>query len=727
MPMPTPFGVLRPLEAALRDAVEQAVAETAPEAALDATGRPDRTLRGAFLAWILTVAVKDKPSLALLVLTGATIEGEVALSGLRIPITARFVDCRFRATVSLGDASVVGLEFLGGALETLTGDRLNASGSLILRARDPAQAVPIRVRRQIRLCGARIGGNLDLRRALIGAHDPQQPDLYAVFADGVSVGGNALLSERCTTFGDVRLNGCRIGRNLDCTAAHFRQRHRHSLSLIGAQVSGDLFMCKAQEWSLVPPRTPFRAEGVVELSGARIDGEVNCSGGSFIGRQRIGAGRLYAIKAPGLAVGGALRLRDGFHARGSVTLINAKLGADLYADGGSFDYSRRDALLADGASVAGAVFLDRGGGAQGGAPVRTTGFLRFEKATLRQGLYLDGVVFHPPAPAVAAAEDADDTERKGNCGFIAAAAEIGGTLAFRNIPAVAGDATEGVGIVVDLHDAKADVLSDDEESWRSVKVLDLAGFAYQGLAELGPNDTWRGALLEKQLAPWAPPGSRFTRWLSRLQDRDERIRRFEPGSYLWLAKIMRQSGYDDAATDLLILLERQRTRFGDYGPLWRLGRHILDVVTRYGYRPIYAFRVLLVWTAFSWWVFAGATIGPAGDIVDTKASANPPPSVPAAAYEEFHPFFLALDTVVPVVDLHQKSRFEIKMPSLRRWRSDWRETGGAPQGSIAHVGRALRQFLVPLLGFANLFIAWTLGGLFAAGVTGWLRRGNGDG
>jgi hypothetical protein len=214
-------------------------------------------------------------------------------------------------------------------------------------------------------------------------------------------------------------------------------------------------------------------------------------------------------------------------------------------------------------------------------------------------------------------------------------------------------------------------------------------------------------------------------WVRRLQRRDDRVRRFEPSSYLWLAKIMRQSGYDDAATDVLIRLERRRTKFGDFGPLGRLGRHMLFLVIRYGYRPIHAIWALLLWTAFTTWVFASAAIGPEGQIVDTSAKTDAPPSVPAASYHDFHPFFLALDTVIPVVDLHQKSRFEIKLPSLSYWQQAWRETGNETRGVTAHVWRAFLQFLVPLLGFLNLFIGWTLGGLFAAGVTGSLRRGNG--
>ena len=72
---------------------------------------------------------------------------------------------------------------------------------------------------------------------------------------------------------------------------------------------------------------------------------------------------------------------------------------------------------------------------------------------------------------------------------------------------------------------------------------------------------------------------------------------------------MEESGYADTATRIRIRLEGNVTRLGDFG-FWKLlGRYVLAVTIRYGYRPSYAISVLLIWTALTWLALTNALPG----------------------------------------------------------------------------------------------------------------------
>ena len=57
----------------------------------------------------------------------------------------------------------------------------------------------------LRLCGAEIRGNLDMRGCCLEAKPGD--DKPSLFADGIKVHGSILLSDSFRSFGEVRLNG----------------------------------------------------------------------------------------------------------------------------------------------------------------------------------------------------------------------------------------------------------------------------------------------------------------------------------------------------------------------------------------------------------------------------------------------------------------------------------------------------------------------------------------
>jgi hypothetical protein len=215
----------------------------------------------------------------------------------------------------------------------------------------------------------------------------------------------------------------------------------------------------------------------------------------------------------------------------------------------------------------------------------------------------------------------------------------------------------------------------------------------------------------------------------RIADQDEvgaAMKRFAPQPYIQLARTVRGAGYEAAANEVFVRLERNRTRYSGFGVRRQLGRWILDFGVRYGFSPFRPLWILLAWAIFSAGVFEGAyhdkLIVPTND----NEQATLPLSGPDSHYIPFSALIFAVDSLVPVVDLNQKRNWMVKS-----FTEEPNITAGAqvPSYLFAMTIRALRYF--PTLGPAilivfNTFFGWLMTTLFAAGITGLLRSGRED-
>jgi len=154
----------------------------------------------------------------------------------------------------------------------------------------------------------------------------------------------------------------------------------------GLTVHGNLFL-----------RDGFHAKGAVRLLGAKIGGNLDCSGGTFENAGKDEKEKKFALSADGAEVRGAIFLREGFHAKGAVRLLGAKIGGVLDCSGGTFENEGKDALSADGAEVHGGLFLRQSFRAQGVVrlPMARAGVLIDDKESWpAQGcLDLEGFVY----------------------------------------------------------------------------------------------------------------------------------------------------------------------------------------------------------------------------------------------------------------------------------------------------------------------------------------------
>jgi hypothetical protein len=239
-PVPNAFQQLLTLEASLYAELQKLPGAAVRTIRAAASPGGDPAIRGDFLRWIVLEAIPstDLP-ITHVEIEGAVIQGTVDFEGATLTPLLRFVACTFSKTIKLSDAVIIEFEMIGGAAPEIAADRLTVKGSFKLRERYSSNPVPGPRIAQLRLCGAEIRGNLDMRGCALqairndphtrepdsaneqdkksGLHDNQ--DLPPLFADGLTVHGNVLLSAGFTSDGEIRLNGCTIDRNLDCSGA----------------------------------------------------------------------------------------------------------------------------------------------------------------------------------------------------------------------------------------------------------------------------------------------------------------------------------------------------------------------------------------------------------------------------------------------------------------------------------------------------------------------------
>jgi hypothetical protein len=733
--IPSMFAPIGTAERRLMEALRTVVTDQHRGLQVDLAGQP---VAAEFLRWFLLEAVPGMEGpFARVRLNQAEVIGTLDLSGQKLAFTPSFTACVLHGGIDLTDAELRGFEVIGGELNHLWADRVTTTGSVLLRAGidDPCYHHPqplgatLTIHQRVLLSGAKVHGNLDLRGAVLAGHFQDDEEAVAVLADGLAVDGNFLLSEGASVHGEVRLNGCRIGRNLDCSGSSLENRGGFSLSVAGGHVEGTVYL-RALDGRA------FGSVGTVRFESARVDGVLDCSGGQFtatafatpgwtrrrasaetgatpaVTRAHDNADELDALQANNLQTGAAVRLRDGFCVHGIVWLILACIGGDLDCTGGKFDFPGEEPLCADGAKIDGCTYLSK---------VHSSGLLGFVQATLQQGLACDQVVFDLSGVrrkwSIALPDSSVARELcEDLCGIYAAGASISGGLLLRGVRRLAaqnpgrGPAQAVRTLWLAAPGAKADLVDDDQESWSAPHRIDLRDCSYGLISNLTSEIGWRADRLDQEYAAFNAArgwGRRRLDWeVFWLTWRDSHrdggalageAKRFSPGPYLQLARVVRRAGFETAADDVLLRLERNRTRYSGFEWPSLLWRHTIDGVLRYGFAPFRPLRFLVAWILVSTILFQYSR----GEhwLVPTKD--NPPLSSPDGARDHvsFVAPFYAIESTVPFMNLGQKAHFNTQ-PS-------WSLPG--------------------ILNVVNMFLGYVLALFFGAALGGLVKGGQDDG
>ena len=556
------------------------------------------------------------------------------------------------------------------------------------------------------------GNERNVRAALLAWLCLDRRASNLVHAKGIKLIGAKIADEIDLSFitigFPVVLARCRLLKELNLFGARTRtislQGSRvHSILADGAIVSGAILL-----------RDGFHSEARVQLTGANINGPLDCSGSIF---ENTGLGP--ALVADGVVVAGPVFLRRGFRATGEVRFPHARIGADFDCSRGIFRSAvpsdakqSNSALNAEGIVVGGSVFLKNG--------FRADGLVLLHGSQIEFNLDCAGGHIANPSPQgvqeIRTALNFDASEIKSSAmlqdGFHAEglvsliATQIGGNLACRN-------ANFGIGMVAEravvkgtlfwrgiqnpstvnlnLIGASADSVSDEAGSWPPKGNLQLHGFRYRQFSASSPRT------VTERLG-----------WLARLKS-------FTPQPYLQLANFLEDEDDDVGARQVLYEMAGIRSR-ENRGKLARVWNFVLRYAVGYGYYPGRALLWLLCLAAFGFALYYGAYY--AGSVVPTEKDAYTlfkfSHRLPDY-YEPFHASIFSLENSFPLVKLGQVDHWKID-PSPD---ASARLAVSRLRFSIRtlNLTRVLRVF-----GWAQILLGWLFATMGIAAVTGLVRR-----
>lgn len=416
------------------------------------------------------------------------------------------------------------------------------------------------------------------------------------------------------------------------------------------KITGDLFC-----------QYGFHADGEIRLPGAEIGGSV-----SFIAASLSNRGNR-ALSADCVKIAGNLFCQNRFHVDGEISLVGAEIGGDVSFVGASLNNPDNSALKAESVKIAGNVFCCN--------DFHIIGRANFAIASVGRG-------------------------------FIWKPAQWTGLLRLSH--AHAGQ--------------WADNWRDDgwKEKGKTIggkPRLDIDAFAYDALAE---DDTDKDA------------ASRIA-WVRKSQAG----RKFVPGPYETLAKALRAAGDEDGANAVAYAKRADRAKARQHKLGHRIGDVILGAVVGYGYKPWRGLMWLisLLVTGFCVFSLAGpmaeggtGVIKPAVPIVFDNNLVRCIPDfyypVQACAtfidkieplethriyyflpieYTPFSPFWYALDTLIPLVDLGQ-------------------ETAWSPSPIDQSIFKDFLGWAVLIYLYLHIIMGWVLTTLTVVALTGVIKK-----
>ena len=522
-----------------------------------------------------------------------------------------------------------------------------------------------------------------IRALLLGTGDCTPP-ARGLWIEGAWITGKLDLQGEALPVPLVLLN-CTLEEDVmlrDCTlpALHLTGTHLPKLDAQRLQCNGPLHL-----------RAGFQATGLVDLTGATIDGQLDCAGGKFLAKG-------LALNCDTISVGAAVFLRTGFEAQGEVKLVGAKIGGQLDCDRGKF-LAAIMALNCNGISVGASVFLRNELEAHGKVNL-VRAKIDGQMACNRGKFLAEGIALHCDATIVGADVFLqDEFEARGRINLNRA--EIAGNLVLSSATLTTGlDAQgmrvraqfvwadiEGDGIEVDLIDAKVGTLVDSPGSWTSVKRLRLSSFRY---------DRIESKMDVQERLDW-------------LTKHDASVRPFTPQPYVQLANVLRRQGMISAVNTVMIKREdlqrdadmKQAVQGNEWWGLFALVmllRPFLSLPFKwmfgYGHRPAWVLLwiagILIITAAFAQKIHIHGQFAPTSSVVLTSQdwldSFPTEPLHPDSPlwrtqmdawaqttsgrdYTSFSAFLYALDLFIPLDALGQEKNWA---PSAERggW-GDW--------------------------------------------------------
>ena len=235
------------------------------------------------------------------------------------------------------------------------------------------------IRHRLKLNKCYIAKRVTLRDARTRTINLEGSRVDSIHGSGVKLSGSLTLSGGFLAEGQVRLAGARIIGNLDCTGGKFVERE-----IEGEVGKFALYCSRARIGGSVYLREAFDAHGEVRFENAVIDGNLDCTEGKFCGDPW--ALNCVQTKIHGAAILNRQPLKSEnkpFSAQGKVSFRGATIGGNLESIGGEINNRNNVALFFSQAKINGSVFLSEKFSALGAVRFRNAdigGSLDFSKA-----------------------------------------------------------------------------------------------------------------------------------------------------------------------------------------------------------------------------------------------------------------------------------------------------------------------------------------------------------
>ena len=756
-----------------------------------------RVLAADRVVWLCqNSAASSKISGSGIQIVGARIEGDIELQCSATPFPLVFKKCALSGNVNLGGSDIYLLDFSGSHVCSIdctasmidegiilcdgfrsngtvcleyatTGGRIDCSGGQFTNSGgDALDADGIEVRGDVllhngfkaegmvSLVGANIGGNLECNQGVF-----KNAGSVALNAERLQVGGDVFLckgswgknsevhAEGFIANGEVKLGSAKIGGTLECTGGLFNNSGspQPAINAKGLVVTGDVLF-----------HNGFRAQGEVDLVGARIEGNLECNKGVFtncyggvaldIERANVTGDVFLCEESWGE---GEHCNAEGFKAVGEVKLVRAIIGGDLNCIGGMFRYSTgvdstangietECSINARGLKITGSVFLSEGFSSKGKvdlAGALVGGNLEFnsgefinkgevaldaERAKITGDVFLCAGCWRRSKPI-----EGGCFRIEGNINLIGV--EVGGTVKFKGASFASTSASpissdisllgarikreliwkevvSPTQVILDLQMARIGRLSLSSDSWLEPGNLRLNGLVYDQLEMENPP-----RLHSVKGRVWRDIDARIE-WL-RLQGKQ-----FHYQPYEQLVTSLRKHGRDKDAKTVLVAKARDRADLTEMAFIEKWWHKFLGLTIGYGYLPWRALLIsvgIIIFGTLTFWIGHKSEIIKETKLVEyveyVEYVVAGDPNVPRKLsvredYPNFNPLVYSLDMFVPLVDLRQAAYW---LPSVYE---------GQKEKMLTEV-RLMRFYM-----WFHILAGWVLTSLLVVGLSGLVKR-----
>ncbi|MEV6716374.1 hypothetical protein AB0M48_30555 [Lentzea sp. NPDC051208] len=570
------------------------------------------------------------------------------------------LDCRVSGLTDFTDAEIAGSVLLrdtrfsvpGGLC--VHGDRLTVAGALL--------GFGIVTEGEVRLAGARIGGNVNLGSAVL-----ENADGFTLNGNGMQVGGNFLGA--FTSHGVVFLANARISSTLSLSGATLSRGPDFAASSDPhADPSATLFLDRVDVSGDLQLDRGFTSMGTIRAVNAKIGGTFSLAEAVLdavsppsVGTDPTGSGR--ALHVDGAEIGGDVVGR-GVRIKGQLRMVDTHVRGSITIERAIVDNPAADAVLANRSQI-GSNFVVRESDIAGGLELRgiTVGAnldLRGSRL-IKPGKYRHQPREKPSLDIGGATIGRDLICARGDKEFVAHGgvrcrrAMIGRMANFNG--AVLGykldsHALNAMGMqvqelmlnvvsppkgLVTLRQARCTSLDDNENFWNTTGFIDLDDFRYDSLAY--PIDLRDDDQVQQRL-----------RWL-----RQAMRRSYRPRPYDQFAEMLTAAGNEEHASTVLI--EKQRLRYRAvaegmrfFGPLVLVWSFLQRSMVGYGYRPARALGWLI-----AAWVVGSIWFQVKGPLIEINDDDHLP----------WNAWLYTIDLVVPIVDFGNKNRWQT--PGASQW------------------------------------------------------------